>query len=988
MTASQPPAVSATATFAPPDPALPPVPAQPPRALSALRVLLLTDVVDSTALSQALGDERMAALWQQHDRIARDLLPLHHGREIDKTDGMLLLFDEVADALAYAAAYHAGLAALPHPLAARAGLHRGAVLLRENTAADVARGAKPLEVEGLAKPMAARVMALARGGQTLLSADAAQALGHQAAALLSHGHWRLKGVAEPLELFDAATPPHPAPPDGDKGWRVVRQGTRWLPLRQVPNNLPQHTTSFHGRERELDEIKAVLQSARLVTLLGMGGLGKTRLSMQVAAELLAEFPDGVWFLDLSPLRDEALVVEEAARLLQVQHEPGRSLLQALGAALVDKQLLLIVDNCEHLVQAAATLVQALLRAAPALRVMASSRVALHVPGERCYGVPPLAVPGSRSAPAGRSGGAPDLAALQRLPAVALFVERARGHRSGFVLDASQADAVAELVTRLEGIPLALELAAARVRSLSVADINTRLKDRYRLLTGGSPVLQQRQQTLRALVDWSYGLLSAAEQTLLQRLGVFSGGFDLAAAEAVCGTDPLSDLDVLDLLDRLVEHSLVMLDATADTTRYTMLETLREYALERLAAAPGAQTQATRARHAAHFFERAKQARDGLQGADQPQWVQRVEADLDNLRAAMAAAREGSADPLLAAKLPVALQGFWVLRGYLAEGRAHIDAALALPAVQALDIARAHTLYVAAVMADAQGEPGAAVALLETCLGLRRAAQDLPGIATTLSTLAMARLASGDAAAALDAEGEALALFRQIGHRVGEAIGLQHLGHIHMTLQSWPAAEDSLRQGLVLAQALAHLEVECECELLLGECALARGEPVAARQQLLRALLRSRDTGDRRDEAKAQAALGRLALQQGDRAAAQPLLADALRAFQRFEMRAEMIEGLEDHARLADALGHHEPAACWLAGATQARRLLGLPRAPLQQQRADGLRGRLQQQLGDWGWSVAEAAGSTAALGDAVQSALQLDQLLAAARAAALHGASA
>ncbi|HEX2009987.1 MAG TPA: hypothetical protein VJN44_03525, partial [Roseateles sp.] len=291
--------------------------------MSEVRTLLLTDVVDSTHLSALLGDAEMAQLWAAHDRVARDLLPRHGGREIDKTDGMLLLFDQAEQALTYARAYHAALAGLHVPLLARAGVHVGPVILRENSAADVARGAKPLEVDGLAKPVAARVMALARGGQTLLSAAARQALGESVPHLHSHGHWLLKGVDEPLELFEAGAEPLGPPPDGEKSYRVARVGERWLPLKAVPNNLPQQATAFLGREREIDEVKRLLEQSRLVNLLGMGGLGKTRLSLQVAAELLAEFPDGAWFLDLAPIRDPSLVLGETARLRQVQEEPGQ-----------------------------------------------------------------------------------------------------------------------------------------------------------------------------------------------------------------------------------------------------------------------------------------------------------------------------------------------------------------------------------------------------------------------------------------------------------------------------------------------------------------------------------------------------------------------------------------------------------------------------------------------------------------------------------------
>ncbi len=362
--------------------------------MSDVRALLLTDVVDSTKLSESLGDAAMAQVWAGHDRVARDLLPPWRGREIDKTDGMLLLFDTAADAIGYATQYHLALAALPLPLVARAGLHVGAVILRENSADDVARGAKPLEVDGLAKPTAARVMSLARGGQTLLTVEARDDLGQTELKLHSHGHWLVKGVAEPLELFEAgaAGTRFVAPADSDKVHRVVRVGEWWMPVKDIANNLPHQGTSFIGRETELDQVTDLLAATRLVTLLGMGGLGKTRLSLELAALQMHRFPDGVWFLDLAPLRDEALVASEAARVLDVSEEPGRPLLQSLCAHLKTRRVLIIIDNCEHLIKACAELAHALVRQAPHVRMLASSREPLHVPGERSYPILPLPLP--------------------------------------------------------------------------------------------------------------------------------------------------------------------------------------------------------------------------------------------------------------------------------------------------------------------------------------------------------------------------------------------------------------------------------------------------------------------------------------------------------------------------------------------------------------------------------------------------------------------
>jgi len=304
----------------------------------------------------------------------------------------------------------------------------------------------------------------------------------------------------------------------------------------------------------------VLGGTRLLTLLGMGGLGKTRLSLQIGATVLDTYPDGVWFIDLQTIRDDALVASETARVLGVREEPGRPLTQTLCAHLKTRKLMIILDNCEQVIDASADLANAILRSSPDVRILTTSRIALRVPGEQTYLVQPLPVP-MRNA---------DAATLARSTSVQLFVERAKLHKPSFVLTEKEAPAVAELVYRLEGIPLAIELAAARVRSLAVADINKRLNDRYKILTGGDRTLQARQQTLRALIDWSFDLLEENEQVLLARLAVLVGGFDLEAVETICGTDPLDVSDVLDVVTSLVEKSLLRVEDSDDSARYRML----------------------------------------------------------------------------------------------------------------------------------------------------------------------------------------------------------------------------------------------------------------------------------------------------------------------------------------------------------------------------------------------------------------------------------
>ena len=887
------------------------------------RALLLTDVVNSTQLSEALGDMAMAEAWAEHDRAARDLLPRHGGLEIDKTDGMLLMFDKAADAVAYAIAYHHALARLAVPLQARAGLHVGSVMLRQNSVEDVARGAKPLEVDGLAKPMAARVMSLAQGGQTLLTEQAryhAQSALADDLKIQSHGHWLLKGITDPIELFEVGTlnASFTLPPDCDKVHRVVRNHTGWVGVQDIANNLPQQTTSFIGREREQLEVKTLLQGARLLTLLGMGGLGKTRLSLQVAADVTADFPDGIWFIDLAPIRDDALVVSEVAQVLGVREEPDRSLLHSVSAHLKPLRSLLIFDNCEHLIQSAADLANALLRAAPQLRVMASSREALRIPGEQAYPVHPLPVPRHDES----------LEELSKSTAVRLFVERAQQHKPSFALSTREAPAIAELVARLEGIPLALELAAARVRSLTVPEINTRLTDRYKLLTGGGRVLQARQQTLRALVDWSYELLTKDEQTVLMRLSVFAGGFDLPAAEHVCGDDPLSPDDVLDLLTSLIEKSIVMLEDREDATRYRMLETIRDYALEKAQAAGGIVSMvSTAARHCQHYAALAADANRGLKGPEQATWLWRLEVELDNIRAAMAVTFTGSVDAFIAVKMSLRMLGFWMLRGYVKEGRRFVNAALELPAIQASDLAQGHALYVSACLATSQSDHTEARAMLEICLGLRRRLGNPVDIAATLSTLSLARLQAGDAEGAAAAELEALSLFRDEGDRLGEAIGLLHLGQIALVEGDDAQARQHLTACLVIAREIKNQEIEGACQLVQGEVAFASGEAAEARLWCTRSLTVCREAGDKRGEANAVWWLGKTDFQMADTVSAEQRLGEALTAFRAFGMREEVLGCLEDHAGLMGSCGNIERAVRLAAAAASSRQRLSLVRAP-------------------------------------------------------------
>jgi tetratricopeptide (TPR) repeat protein len=433
--------------------------------------------------------------------------------------------------------------------------------------------------------------------------------------------------------------------------------------------------------------------------------------------------------------------------------------------------------------------------------------------------------------------------------------------------------------------------------------------------------------LRALVDWSYELLEPNEQIVLDRLGVFVDGFDLAAAEAVCGGDPLDSMDVLDLLGSLIDKSLVMLEERDDGARYLMLDTIREYARGKLALR-GADADAAAARHCDHYFSMAKSANKGLRGSEQADWLWKIEVELDNIRGAIALALGGSVDPIIAVKFAVAMQGFWILRGYSSEGRKLVHAALALPAIQASPIAHAFALYVGAALAESQSDHAEAREMLETCLALRRAGQGEVNIAATLSTLSLARIQAGDTAGAKACENEALQIFRRLDDRIGEAIGLLHLGQVGLYEGDDAAARANLEQALAIAREIRHQEVEGECELILGELAFEAGDPAEASHRLKRSLTVCREAGDKRGEANVLRWLAKVDLHAGDLAAARPRLADALRAFRAFEMREELLGCLEDHAELAADEGRVETAVALVAAAAKARERSASPARPV------------------------------------------------------------
>ncbi|HUP07966.1 MAG TPA: tetratricopeptide repeat protein [Caldimonas sp.] len=855
---------------------------------AGFRALLVVDVVDSTALAQSLGDEATAAWWSAHDRIARDLLAAWRGREIDKTDGFLLLFSEVGEAAGYALAYHRALAALAVPARARAGIHAAHVILRENRPDDVARGAKPIEVEGLAKATTARLASLATAGQTLVSAEACAAWSAQSLHLRSHGHWRLKGVADPVELFEVgdAGCAFVPPPDGAKAYRVVHREGEWVPVREIEHNLPQPTSSFVGRLRELAEVEQRLGEARLVTVLGTGGLGKTRLALQAARALLGEFADGAWLVELAPLSNPQQVPQAVASALRLKEEPGRPVLDSVLRHAASRELLIVLDNCEHVVEAAAVLAQRLLGAGAHLRVLATSREPLRVPGEICWPLAPLELP---------AGAAPDVTAAQDAEAVQLFVERARAVRPDFALNAANVAAVVEICRRLDAIPLAIELAAARVRMLSIEQIARRLDDRFRLLTGGDRTALPRQQTLRALIGWSYDLLSTPEQALLRRLAVFAGGWTLEAAEAVGADGVVARDQVVDLLGRLVERSLVAMESGG--LRYRLLESVRAYALEHLERS--GEGDATQTRHLGHYVDLAKRAATALWGPEQGAWVAQLDHERENVLLAhhwCDRAPDGARQGLL---LVTKLQLYWMPGGLLEAGYRMTLEALGRAGAQVSDEARCGALYAASQLAYFLGRLDAAVAHGAESLAIARARGfENRGI----DALLMMGCAADDAGRGDESERlfvEAIEWARRCDDQGRLSYALNGLGGRHM--ETDPEAGIPLfEESLQLAREVGDEDSVAVTLQNLARCQLRTGRFTQATERLREALQIALRIGATRPTIYVLDACAALAAASGDAAAAARFLGAADAQWQRIKVDRPLAERMQAERTAAQA----------------------------------------------------------------------------------------
>ncbi len=800
---------------------------------------LFTDIEGSTALLQHLGDQRFAGVLDAHRHILRAAFEAGGGYEVDtQGDSFLIAFGSADDAVATAVAAQRAINAHPWPEGApirvRMGLHTG-----EPTVAGS-------HYVGIDVHRAARIMAVGYGGQILLSHATRDLIErHLPEGLKARdlGEHRLKDLTRPEHIFQMVTPDLP----GD-----------FPPLKTldiISNNLPIQLTTFIGREREIEDVKRSLAKTRLLTLMGSGGAGKTRLAVQVAADLIEQFEKGVWLVELAPLEDPALVVQAVATTFQVREAAGRSLLDLLVDYLQPKSLLLVLDNCEHLVAACAKLASALLRACPNLKILATSREALGIAGEVPYHVPPLSRPDPRRVQS--------LEQLRQFEAVQLFVERGVHSQPRFALTDANAKPVAHICHRLDGIPLAIELAAARVKVLTVDQIATRLDDRFRLLTGGSRTGLPHHQTLRAAMDWSHDLLSVEERTLLRRLGVFAGGFNLEAAEAICTDDGVEVVAILDLLTNLVDKSLVVAEGLNGDIRYRLLETVRQYGLERLQ--ESGEVAAVRGRHLDWYLGLAERAEPELQGPDQVGWLSQLEMEHDNLRAALewAKAEERGADVGL--RLAGALHRFWAMRGYLSEGREWLEGAVSRS--EDASTARAKAIYGAGALAFDQGDYARAEALCEQSVTLYRERGDMLGVALSLNVLAFLSRDRGDHKRAIALLEQSLILCRELDHKWILARTLYILALTVRRQGDYKRAEALLEESLALWRKTGDKWGLARSLGSLGVVARFQGDYVRARALHEESLALSRELGDKLQIAESLLTLGTVAQNQGDYARA-------------------------------------------------------------------------------------------------------------------------
>jgi len=846
--------------------------------------------------------EGSTRLWQQHPEPMKQALLRHHAllqQSIESSNGYVFqivgdafcaAFHTAAGGVAAALAAQRALAAEPWgetgPIRVRMALHTGTADLHagEHKAGEY--------MSGLTLSHTARLLSVAHGGQILVSNATQELVRNDLPSLVelrNLGLHRLRDLTRAEHIYQVVAQ------------RLPDRFPALRSLEVVPNNLPRQLTTFIGREREIAEAKRLLAETHLLTITGPGGSGKTRLSLEIGARLLSEYPDGVWLVEFAHLADPARVPQVLATALSVREEADRPLLVTLVDHLRPKRVLLLLDNCEHLIDACAGLADTLLRGCPEVKILPSSREALGLTGEVVFRVPPLSLPDSRLVPA--------LERLAEYEAVRLFVDRAIAVKPDFTLTDDTAAAVVQICRRLDGIPLAIELAAARVRTLSVQQITAHLDERFRLLTGGSRTALPRHQTLRGLIDWSYGLLSEAERELFRRVSVFVGGWTLEASVAVCAGVDVDRYDIVELLGRLVDKSLCLIDGEGSDPRYRLLETIRQYGFEKLAET--SEGQVVRARHRDFYLGFAEDAEPRLQGPEQVAWLQRLEADHDNLRAALRWSLDCD-ETEAALRLGSALSLFWDTHGYVREGREWLDELLAHARERPTSTvttrrALGKVLDAASRTRARWSEFPQATEFLTQGLAVWRELGDKRGIAEALNNLAVGATQSGDRVRARVLVAESLALFRELSDKRGTAHALNNLAEILRGEGDLPGARALFEESVPLFEAIEERRGLSHALDNLGGILTAQGDYGPAEALYSRSRRLAEELGDNHAVATALRSLGGVAHHRGDHERARSFYEDSVARFREMGDGFCLAKSLIGYALTSHEMGDHEQA---------------------------------------------------------------------------------
>ncbi len=907
---------------------------------------LFTDIEGSTQLWET-HPEAMKAALARHDDLLRGSVEANHGHVIKTTgDGLHAVFASGSDAVAAVVSAQRALQAEvwpdTGPVRVRMALHTGEAELRAG------------DYFGTALNRAARLMAVGAGGQILVSQTTASVIQDRLpsqVSLLDLGEHRLKDLVRPEHIHQII---------------VSDLLSEFPPLKSLsafPNNLPVQVTSFIGREHDLLETRRLLPATRLLTLIGPGGTGKTRLSLQLAADVLDAFSDGAWLVELAPVSDPALLPQTVASVWDVREQPGRPLMATLADYLRPKAPFLILDNCEHLIDACAQLATTLLTACPKLKILASSREALGVAGETAYRVPSLSLPDPRQPLSFES--------LAHSEAARLFIERAQASQPHFAPAAHNLSAIVQICQRLDGIPLALELAAARVKLFTVEQIAARLDDRFRLLTGGSRTALPRQQTLRALVDWSYDLLPEPERGALRRLSVFAGGWIFEAAEGVAGPE------ALDLLSHLVDKSLVVAEeqVQAGETRYRLLETIRQYARDKLLDS-GESSQAHDL-HLDYYLHFAAAAEPKLNGPEMLRVLDQLETEHDNIRAALAWALE--LNPEVALRLASSLATFWQRRGYLTEGRRLVQETLArfdaMPHAAELTshdhlALRAKALWAAGSLAWSQGDLHVARSALEESAALARAIGEPGTLVNALTMLGLATLWLGDTSVTEEVIAEGLNIARAMGDKLGMAGMLSPKAVWLRTVKGdLAAAVACAEEGLRLMREVGNPWISGMFIFGLGVAAASNDDYVAARAYLEESEKLYRELGDRQMVTAAQSEQAHIERQTGNYAQAVSLYFSTILGWQELGHQAALAHELESIAFIAIAQSQPQRAASLLGSAESVREAANSPMAAVERSEYIENIAALRAQMDEATFAAAWASGRALTMDQAIAYAL-------------------